>query len=717
MSIGWGADRLLPDDEDGQAMTNRLAGLELAAASLSVLLLMVDEPRLTPVALSLMVVPWLSRLWRLGRPTVRTTLDWPLRLFVLTALVGVWAAYDRTLAWPLFWLIVGGVGLYYALANIRWPATDSSTGQRARDRWATSDLQWRFCLGLCIFGAALSVYFVSQRDWVSEPVGFAAIAKVGNWVAARMPQVPGPDLHSNLLGGTLAVIWPINLALLGAATRAPQATRSALGTEGDPAQASAQPSPVGSSSTLCRRARLFSASTTFLLLTIALIMTGSRGAWLALGVAGGSVLLGWVWRRAIGRPGPSRAWLVAALAAVVIAAALVWLAWYSADGRLNGSQMAGWLRGIVGVRNAKYRLDIYRRALMLVSDYPFTGSGLGSFRMVYSTYALLIHVGLTSHAHSLYLQLAAQQGVLGLLAFLWMAAAALWQVPGNGSGGGDGRPQTGRLRRPSALGEAALWSIVVVLLHGIVDAPLVTGRMLPVLFVPFGLAVSNGLTGDHARRRVSSRTSSVSRRRQSAIPLLAVGLLVASLFWHRPLLSLVYSNLGTVHQTRAELSLYDWPDWPIQDAVRQTVDLSQPVAELQRALVFNPSNGPANRRLGMIELSLGEYATALGHLSRAYSVEPGSETTRQLLGEALLATGRLDAGRQMWSTVENERGQLGLRVWWYGQVGDHERAERMLSSEMRAPLCSYLSGLPEGLLTPEVSGPDLQEARLRATCQ
>lgn len=717
MSIGWGADKLLLDDEDGQTMTNTLANLELAAASLSVLLLMADEPRLMPVALMLMALPWLSRLWRLGRLTVRTPLDWPLRLFVLTASVGVWAAYDRTLAWPLFWLIVGGVGLYYALANGQRPTTECATGQGARDRWATADRQWRFCLGLCIFGAVLSVYFVTRRDWVSEWVEFAAIAKVGAWLAARIPQVPGPDLHTNLLGGTLAVIWPINLALLRAATRTPQATRSARGAEQDPAQTSAQSGQPRGSSTLRQRARLFAASTTFLILSIALIMSGSRGTWLALGVAGGLALLGQVWRRSTGRTGPSRAWLVAAVAAVVIAAALVWLAWFSAESRLNGSQVAGWVRGVLAVRNAKYRLDIYRRALALVSDYPFTGSGLGSFRMVYSTYALLIHVGLTSHAHNLYLQLAAQQGVFGLLAFLWMVAAAFWQVPRYGSQGSSGRPQTGHTYRPSAVGEAALWSVAVVLLHGIIDAPLVTGRMLPVLFVPFGLAVSDGLPGDHAHRRVSNTTFAVSTRRQLARLLLAAGFLVAAVIWHRPLLSLVLSNLGTVHQTRTELSLYEWPEWPIQDAVRREVDLSRPVAELQRALVYNPGNGPANRRLGMIELSLGEYGSALGHLTRAYAVEQGNETTRQLLGEALIANGQLDAGRELWSTVENERGQLGLRVWWYGQVGDLERAEWMLATEMRSPLCGYLSGLPDGELTPEVDGPNLQEARLRDTCQ
>jgi tetratricopeptide (TPR) repeat protein len=151
-------------------------------------------------------------------------------------------------------------------------------------------------------------------------------------------------------------------------------------------------------------------------------------------------------------------------------------------------------------------------------------------------------------------------------------------------------------------------------------------------------------------------------------------LLGLALVWRGPVLSLLYANLGAVHQGQAELGLYSWPEWPVQDAVRRAVDLSQPVAEFERALAFDPQNPTANRRLGMIELSLGEYEDALAHLEAAYAAEPGSAATRQLYGEALIVNGRLDEGRELWAGARNDQAQLDLRAFWYGRIGDAERA-------------------------------------------
>jgi cytochrome c-type biogenesis protein CcmH/NrfG len=142
-------------------------------------------------------------------------------------------------------------------------------------------------------------------------------------------------------------------------------------------------------------------------------------------------------------------------------------------------------------------------------------------------------------------------------------------------------------------------------------------------------------------------------------------------------LSRVYSNLGAVHQSRAELSTYSWPEWPIQDEVRRQVNLSQTVAELERALAFDSGNATANRRLGMIKLALGRYQDALRHLGAAYAAEPGTVATRQLYGEALIVNGRVDEGRELWAGVSNEQGQLRVRTAWYKHIGDDERAVRI----------------------------------------
>jgi thioredoxin-like negative regulator of GroEL len=77
----------------------------------------------------------------------------------------------------------------------------------------------------------------------------------------------------------------------------------------------------------------------------------------------------------------------------------------------------------------------------------------------------------------------------------------------------------------------------------------------------------------------------------------------------------------------------------------------------------------------MIELARGDYEGAQRHLENAYAVEPESETTRQLLGEAYIVNGRFEEGQALLAGVSNRQGQLAARVFWYDYIGDAERSE------------------------------------------
>lgn len=221
----------------------------------------------------------------------------------------------------------------------------------------------------------------------------------------------------------------------------------------------------------------------------------------------------------------------------------------------------------------------------------------------------------------------------------------------------------------AAAGAAAL-ALGVMLLHGLVDDALYSSRAALILFVPLAFALPAGTQARAARRPAG-------RRRSLWLPAALLALLVLALVARRPLLSRAASNLGAVRQGQAELTPYSWPEWPIQDEVRRVVDLRRPIALLEWALAQDARNATANRRLGMIELSLGLYPQALAHLQAAYAAEPGSNTVRQLLGEALIANGRVDEGRALWSTVRRSEGQLDARIFWYSHIGDAERAEWM----------------------------------------
>jgi hypothetical protein len=76
----------------------------------------------------------------------------------------------------------------------------------------------------------------------------------------------------------------------------------------------------------------------------------------------------------------------------------------------------------------------------------------------------------------------------------------------------------------------------------------------------------------------------------------------------------------------------------------------------------------------MIELSMGDYEDALGHLEAAHTAEPWNEINRRLLGEALIVNGHPQEGAALWAGVSNEQRQLEARAYWYEHIGDAERA-------------------------------------------
>jgi tetratricopeptide (TPR) repeat protein len=327
------------------------------------------------------------------------------------------------------------------------------------------------------------------------------------------------------------------------------------------------------------------------------------------------------------------------------------------------------LGNLPGPDTATPRAVLHRNSLILVHDYALLGAGLDSYMMLYSTYALLIHVGHSMYSHNLLLDVAIQQGlpsVLMLLVAWTLFAVAAWRGlwrPAQRQG--SAHSEAGSLDERGLLGAAGL-SLVVTVTHGLGDDIYYSSGAILLLFVPLAFAAPY--------LAVPGRAGDRGGNRRWLVALPAGLVLLLALVWRGPLLSLVFSNLGAVHQSQAELSVYEWPAWPIQDALRREIDLGRPVAEYERALALDPSNASANRRLGQIELSLGEYEDALRHLERAYAAESSSPTTQMLYGEALLVNGRLDEGQALWAGLSPGEGQFQGRAFWYQHIGDAQRA-------------------------------------------
>ena len=473
---------------------------------------------------------------------------------------------------------------------------------------------------LIILPAAISVYSLLTTDWMQWAQKLPWLNPWRSWIIMLRPAFSGITLHPNVVGGVLAALVPLQLAALLSVKRS--RTQTLLGA-------------------LCLG-----------LSVLGLFMSASRGAWLALAI----VLAAWgLWwfsgqvgnrRKGLSDPRLRRTLWVVALSGVVVTLCVVVFVMLS----------RGQMRDLDG------RLALWRNSLDLALDYPLSGLGLASFEMPYSSYVLLVHVGYLTHAHNLLLDVWLGQGLLGLLGFGWLLAVAV---------------RTGQSASPWR--NAAFASLVVILLHGLLDDAFYgyDGRAVVLLFVPFALlATPVAVSKDDHRQQATSE-----RRRLNTLALLCgvAGVLAVAALLLPGGRALIQANLGALAQTRAELSAYQWPAWPIQDALRRSpeVDLAPAIAHYQVALTLNPRNVAANRRLGQIELSKGQYDAARQHLETAFENVPGQRATRQMLGESYAITGDVERAVSLWRTVDVSQGQLTARQWWYEYIGEGLRARRI----------------------------------------
>jgi tetratricopeptide (TPR) repeat protein len=250
-----------------------------------------------------------------------------------------------------------------------------------------------------------------------------------------------------------------------------------------------------------------------------------------------------------------------------------------------------------------------------------------------------------------------QQGLLGLFSFCGLVVVAVVPLVS----------AIGRNQLIARWQVAAVASLGVLLLHGLVDDSFYGygGKAIPLMFVPFGVL------GQAHSENSKSQPARLLRFFGGAIAVLvivAIAFPSARAAW--------FTNLGALSQTRTELSVYRWPQWRIQDELRRSLeaDLALVTAQYQSALALDATNAVANRRLGQIELSLGQYDAARQHLLAAYTFAPDQRATRQLLGEAYAITGEIDRAVALWQKIEVGENQLGIRVWWYEHLGERERA-------------------------------------------
>lgn len=565
----------------------------------------------------LLAAAWLLR-WRINGFKVHFNLiDVLLIAFVITALIGVWAAYDPGPAWAKFFLIVGAIGLYYAIAH-----------QPDRDRLFV------VLVFFGIFGVALALYFGVTNDWSAQATKFSFLVSVGQRLSVLLPALSSHQLHPNVAGGLLAFVLPLYVPLFILSRQRRKQQPQAKVWRWLPWLW------IGAA----------------LLVLLAVLVTESRGAWLALAITGSMWGvwrgLGWLLRRRE----PDRSFTLK-----VLITSGVWLL-----GIIGGLILIGFLlnREAAGFDSLSSRVGLVRDGLLLSRDYALTGLGLGMFELQYSTYILLIHVPPMVHTHNLFINLLLEQGLLGLSAYLFFSAASMLVAL---------RILRHAAHEAARLVEAAIAMQCVIWIHGLMDDALYGSRGLLLLFVP--MAIVAAAAQQQSQPLVERWRSTPFTKRALAIATLV--LIMVSIIWWRPVAAAVLANLGAVDQSRVELSHYDPARFaqPTLDEIRQTENLDQAIGWFEQARLVDPANSTAAQRLAAIDLSRGQYRAALDPIQAAWVAGHQDSVTRLLLGDALVANGRVSEAAQVLRNLQRAIGRLEFQAFYrYAAAKDYRRA-------------------------------------------
>ena len=201
-----------------------------------------------------------------------------------------------------------------------------------------------------------------------------------------------------------------------------------------------------------------------------LLLTQSRGALLALAVAL-LLLVGLRWRHG---------WLLTMVVAVTLLSTVL---------LVGGAPLLDVVTTSRTFGGFDKRIEIWSRAIYMICDFPFTGIGMGTFGMVADRfYPLFLTAPDTiPHAHNLFLQIAVDLGIPGLIAWVAIVLGILagsWQVYRYGRTMGDDWV--------TGMGAGLLGSQVALLVHGMTDA-VTWGMVRPAVLVwgIWGIAMAN----------------------------------------------------------------------------------------------------------------------------------------------------------------------------------------------------------------------------------
>lgn len=197
------------------------------------------------------------------------------------------------------------------------------------------------------------------------------------------------------------------------------------------------------------------------LITLGLLMSWSRGAWLGFGISMMVLLL----------TTPRRLWQGGLL--VLVVGLFVLFAWSTgrlpasvSDRIVSATQEIFVLTDVraVNITTENYaiveRLAHWQAALNMATEHPWLGVGMGNYEVVYGEFRLINWDEPLGHAHNYYLNVLAEAGIIGLISYLFMLALFVlltWQI----------RRHPDEFSRIVAMGLLSTW--VYLMAHSLTD--------------------------------------------------------------------------------------------------------------------------------------------------------------------------------------------------------------------------------------------------------
>jgi O-antigen ligase len=299
--------------------------------------------------------------------------------------------------------------------------------------WALTSKRIRWMVvGVVIATTFLAFYAMISVEWMQTKLPFIPVQLYNRFVL-----LVSDTVQHNVMAGFLVILYPIILSLL-----------------------------IFLFKELSPWKRLLLIITACIVFTI-LVLTQSRGGLIALGsVVLLLVILKW-----------KRGWIIIPISIIAVGGAIAYLGLGKSLDLLSSGVS---LEGLQG------RLEVWSRAIFMIQDFPITGVGMGLFGDVTdSLYPLFLNApGTVPHAHNLFLQIAVDMGIPGLitwLSILFVVIAISWQLY-----------RFGKRRQDHwvmGLGAGLLCSQAALIVHGMLDAVTWGGvRPAPIVWAIWGLA-------------------------------------------------------------------------------------------------------------------------------------------------------------------------------------------------------------------------------------